>query len=88
METGKHNHREAMFDALSQAIENTGKGDKEYTDYDKALDILDVLESLLAYTIFSTCVTTDQIRDSSEESYMTIKKRALQIYHSQQEEEK
>ena len=85
MESQKHNHRDEMFDALSEAIEKAGKTDKDYSNYDKALDILDVLENLLAYTIFSTCLTTEQIRDSCEESYFAIKKRALQIYHNENE---
>ncbi len=75
----KVNYKEQMFDTLSTAIENIGKDDPSYTDHDKALDILDVLESLLAYSIFTTCVTSDNVRDSCEESYMNIKRRALRI---------
>ena len=68
-----------MFAELSQVIEATGKGDESYDNKAKAVDILSVLESLLAYTIYTTCVTSEHVRDSCEESYMQIKRQALEM---------
>ena len=75
----KKNHADKMFTELSNVIENVGKNDPEYTNQKKAIDILNVLESLLAYTIYTTCYTTEEIRDASEDSYFSIKKQALAI---------
>ena len=77
MSTNKKNYADQMFTELSNVIENIGKNDKEYTNEKKAVDILNVLESLLAYTIYTTCNTTEEVRDSSEESYFSIKTQAL-----------
>ena len=68
-----------MFDAISKIIEETGAGDENYTPEKKALDIFTVLESLLAYTIYTTCVSSETIRDSAEESYVNIKRQALHM---------
>ncbi len=75
----KKNYADQMFTELSNVIENVGKNDKEYTNQNKAVDILNILESLLAYTIYTTCNTTEEVRDASEESYFSIKKQALAI---------
>ena len=75
----KIDYAEMMFTEISKLIENTGKGDAEYTDKAKAIDILNVLESLLSYTIYTTCLTTDDVRDASEDSYMSIKKQAIDM---------
>ncbi|HEU5281722.1 MAG TPA: hypothetical protein VFU82_07085 [Gammaproteobacteria bacterium] len=80
----KVDYKEKLFDVISTAIEETGKEDTAYTDAEKALDILDVLESLLAYTIYTTCDSDDTIRDSAEESYINIKKRALMMLKNEQ----
>ena len=76
-------YREQMFDVISQAIENTGKGDESYDDHQKALDILGVLENLLAYTIYTTCDSAETVRDSCEESHVNIKKLALRLMESE-----
>lgn len=68
-----------LFEVLSQTIENHGKDDNEYDDKKKALDILNVLESLLSYTIYTTCLTSDNVRDSCEESFINIKRQALDM---------
>ena len=73
------NHSDELFEALSNTIENIGKDDPNYDDEKKAVDILNVLESLLAYTIYTTCLTTDHVRDSAEESYINIKRQALEM---------
>ena len=64
---------------ISNVIENSGKNDPEYSNEKKAVDILNVLESLLAYTINTTCLTTNDVRDAAEDSYFSIKKQALAI---------
>jgi hypothetical protein len=81
-EQRKPNYRDEMFDTLANAIENVGKSDESYDNYLKALDILEVLESLLAYTIYNTCDSPETIRDACEESYINIKKRALLMFEN------
>lgn len=73
------NYADQMFTELSNVIENVGKDDQQYTNQKKAVDILNVLESLLAYTIYTTCCTTEDVRDAAEESYLSIKRQALAI---------
>ncbi|KTD15925.1 hypothetical protein E3983_02545 [Legionella israelensis] len=72
-------YADQLFESLSDTIENIGKEDPDYDDKQKALDILNVLESLLAYTIYTTCITSENVRDSAEESYMNIKRQALEM---------
>lgn len=81
-------YRESLLNQLSEIIENHGANDKEYDNLTKALDILDVLEVLLAYTIYNTNVSADTIRDSAEESYFNIKRRALAHFRNDQEAER
>jgi hypothetical protein len=75
--SAKVDYPEFMFSQISKLIENTGKGDAEYTAKTKVIDILNVLESLLAYTIYTTCLTTEDVREASEDSYVSIKKQAV-----------
>lgn len=75
------NYRDQMFETISQVIEKAGGEDSDYDNYRKAQDILEVLESLLAYAIYNTCVSPETIRDSCEESYVNIKKRALSMFN-------
>lgn len=77
--TQKKSHRDEMFDKVSKLIEETGKSDANYSDKEKALDILSVLEGLLAYTIYTTCINSETVRDSCEESYINIKRQALHM---------
>lgn len=77
--TEESKYKEELFNTLADAIENIGKDDPTYSETQKALDILDVLESLLAYTVYSTSVSIETVRTSAEESYMNIKKRALDM---------
>jgi hypothetical protein len=79
MEATKINYQSQMLDAVSEILETTGKSDPAYSNEQKALDIFHVLESLLSYTIFTVCLTSDQIRDTCEESYLNIKRNALAI---------
>ena len=78
MKTDTH-YKRHMFDAISKIIEEAGASDDTYTDEKKAYDILAVLESLLAYTIYTTCISAETIRDSAEESHVNIKRQALQL---------
>lgn len=75
----KKSHADQMFTDLSNIIEHAGENDQDYTNQKKAIDILNVLESLLAYTIYTTCNTTEEVRDAAEETYFSIKSQALAI---------
>lgn len=77
--TEKKDYQRQMFDAIGKILEETGADDQMYSNEEKALDILNVLESLLAYSIYNTCISAETIRDSAEESYVNIKKRALRM---------
>lgn len=72
-------YRDEMFEELSKIIEKTGSDDTNYDDKQKALDILEVLEALLAYTIYSTSIDEKTILTSCDESYSNIKEQALSI---------
>ncbi len=79
MNKDKPDYERQMFDSISKIIETSGVGDSTYTAEKKAVDIFAVLESLLAYTIYTTCVNSETIRDSAEESYINIKRQALHM---------
>ena len=85
MDNIKMNHRNSLLDAIALAIEKTGHDDESYDDVQKARDILDVLESLLAYAIYNTSVNPDSIRDSCEESYVNIRRQALMLFNRDME---
>jgi hypothetical protein len=72
-------YKDQMFDTIAKCIEETGKNDSNYTNEAKARDILELLESLLSYTIYATCISKETIRDSCEESYINIKRHALAL---------
>lgn len=75
----KQTYKTQMFDEVSKIIEATGQGDSNYSAEEKAMDIFVVLESLLAYTIYTTCISAESVRDSAEESYINIKRQALEM---------
>lgn len=79
-------YREKMLSEIADIIEQTGQKDDAYVDHEKALDILMVLEGLLGYTIFTTCTDSGEIRDACEESYINIKRRALQLLRDEKNE--
>ncbi|WP_196214903.1 hypothetical protein [Piscirickettsia salmonis] len=85
MKETQQDYRELMFDGLSQLIEDLGKEDVDYDDYQKSEDILEVLEGLLAYGIYNTSIDAETIRDSCEESYVHIKRKALMMYRRNSE---
>lgn len=76
----KIDYRELMLKKLAAIIEEIGVGDEEYNSVKKSLDVLEVLEILLAFAIYNTSNSIDTIRDSSEESYFNIKRRAIYYY--------
>lgn len=82
-----NNYSDQLLKKLSQIIEEVGQDDEEYNNKQKALDIFSVLENLLAYTIYTTCNTAEEVRDSSEESYMNIKRQALSMIRNNPPEE-
>ncbi|STX27778.1 Uncharacterised protein [Legionella beliardensis] len=81
-------YKDKMFDGISKYIEETGSHDEHYTNEAKARDILEVLEALLAYTIYTTCVSKETVRDSCEESYFNIKRQALALMEKELQETK
>jgi hypothetical protein len=83
-----NSYKDQLFDSTSKCIEEIGKQDESYTNEAKARDILEVLEALLSYTIYTTCVSRDTIRDSCEESYFNIKKQALMLMEKELQEKK
>ena len=80
-----NNHREELLGNIANIIETTGQDDADYQDKDKALDILMVLESLLGYTIYTSCLDEHDARDLCEESYVNIKRRALNLLRNETE---
>jgi hypothetical protein len=72
-------YAQEMVENISKIIEQTGENDKDYTVEKKALDIMRVLEHVLAYTLYTTCDDSDSIRDSAEQSYLNIRGQALRI---------
>jgi hypothetical protein len=85
--TDKKQYREEMLSKIAEIIEATGQNDDSYHDKEKALDIMVVLEGLLGYTLFTICQDADEIRDAAEESYISIKRRALQLFRDGIDEE-
>ena len=79
MNQQEENYRETMLRQMADIIELTGKENESYTNEQKALDILEVLEGLLGYTIFTVCNDAGEIRDACEESFVNIKRRALKL---------
>lgn len=75
----KQNYADEMFAKISQVIEETGQKDPDYDDTKKANDIFNVLESLLAYTVYTTCVTKEHVEESTQMCYDNIKAQALEI---------
>lgn len=79
MKEDKKDYGLEMFDKISEVLDGIGAGDESYTDEDRALDILNVLETHLAFTIYSTCISKETINESAKESYDNIKSRALEM---------
>lgn len=84
----KVDYKNELFDQMSQLLEDLGKDDEKYDGFQKAADVLDVLESLLAYAIYSVSISSETVRDACEESYVNIKKRALRMMEQELAEKK
>jgi hypothetical protein len=80
MEQLKSNYQESMLDKISEIIEKTGSEDASYDAYQKNNDILAVLENLLAYAICLRCANTDEVRDTCEATYVSMKRKALVVF--------
>jgi hypothetical protein len=80
-------YKDEMFEKMSQVIEEIGKDDESYDNYKKSTDVLEALEGLLSYAIYSTSIDSTTVRDSCEESYMNIKRTALRMMAKEKAEE-
>lgn len=83
----QNNYREQMFNGLVKVLESIGKDDKPYDQSQKAKDMLEVLELVLASTITATSADRESVRESCEESYFNIRKIALTLYEEEQQTE-
>ncbi len=78
-------YKEEMFQTIAELFEKIGTNDSEYSETQKVTDILEVLSTLLAFTIYNSCPTTETIRDASEATYFQIKQMALAYYYQEQQ---
>ena len=81
----KNKYKDLLLKQISKSIELFGMTDKEYSDERKLLDVLDVLESILAYSLCNISIDIPSIRDASEESYVNIKRKAILYYKNNME---
>ena len=79
-------YKEEMFKTIAELFEKIGTNDLKYTETQKATDILEVLSTLLAFTIHNSCPTTETIRDASEAAYFQIKQMSLAYFYQQKQE--
>ena len=80
-------YKETMFQVIAELFEKTGADNPRYSSNQKATDILEVLSTLLAYTIYNSCPNSETIRDASEATYFQMKQMALAYYYQQQNQE-
>jgi len=78
-------YKERMYKVIAELFEKIGASNPTYSETQKATDILEVLVTLLAFTIYNSCPTTETIRDASETSYFQIKQMALAYFYQQQQ---
>ena len=76
-------YKEEMFQHIAELFERIGTNDSKYSETQKVTDILEVLSTLLAFTIYNSCPTAETIRDASEATYFQIKQMALAYYYEQ-----
>lgn len=79
-------YKEKMYKIIAELFEKVGVNNPNYSETQKATDILEVLATLLAFTIYNSCPSSEAIRDASEASYFQIKQMALAYYYQQQQE--
>jgi len=82
----EHGYKESMYKTIAELFEKIGVGNPAYSEMQKATDILEVLSTLLAFTIYNSCPNTETIRDASEASYFQIKQMALGYFYQQQKQ--
>lgn len=80
-------YKENMFQVIAELFEKTGADNPQYSTNQKATDILEVLSTLLAYTLYNACPSSETIRDASEATYFQVKQMALAYYYQQQQQE-
>lgn len=79
-------YKDQMFKVIADLFEKVGAQDTAYSDLQKVTDILEVLATLTAFTIYNACPTSEAIRDAAEASYFQIKQMALAYYYQQKQE--
>lgn len=79
-------YKEKMYTVIADLFEKTGANNPSYTETKKATDILEVLSTLLAFTIYNSCPNSETIRDTCEAAYFQIKQMSL-AYHYQMQQE-
>jgi len=79
-------YKEKMYQVIAELFEKTGAHDRQYAETQKIPDILEVLSTLLAFTVYNSCPTAEAIRDVAEASYFQVKQMALAYYYQQQQE--
>lgn len=82
------NYQDDLFSKMSQFIDSFGIQDVNYSPQQRTEDILNVLEDLLAITIFSISIDRETVRDASEASYVNIKNKALYLMQQELENNK
>ena len=75
-------YKEKMYTVIAELFEKTGANNPDYSETQKATDILEVLSTLMAFTIYNSCPNSETIRDSCEAAYFHVKQMAL-AYHYQ-----
>ncbi len=70
-------YKEIMLNNIADVLDKIGTDDSEYTDKQKTIDSLEVLEYLLAYGIANACIDRETIRDACDDVAASIKKLAL-----------
>ncbi len=71
------NYKDKMLDNIVLAIESTGSDDHNYTEKQRSIDSLEILEQMLAYGIAMACKDRETIREACEDIAFSMKKLAL-----------
>ena len=70
-------YKSKMLDSIVLAIENTGANDPDYSERQRSIDSLEILEQMLAYGIAMACKDRELIREACEDIAFSMKKLAL-----------
>ncbi len=79
-------YKEKMYTVIAELFEQIGANNSSYSATQKATDILEVLSTLLAFTIYNSCPNSETIRDTCEAAYFQIKQMSLAYHHQMQNE--